>query len=307
MRVFRSPARRVRLALAGITLLATVALPAPAQEYPRLNRPDAFFRVEPEAEIGFLKVFTHTIQVGEDGTAFDYVTQGGQELLYPYKRFAINMDIGRRNYLRFLYQPLTIETTTRVDGIPDADGTPQPVQFDDVTFPVDEGLRLKYGFDFYRVTYHFDAVARPALTVGVGASLQLRNASLVFESTTGEEIVVSQDLGPVPVLAGRVEYDPQRGVLEPAFFELEADGFYASSAFINGAEYDFTGSIFDVGLTAGYEANPATDLYLTLRVVGGGAEGTRPEDERTVWTQSRSGFTDNFLTLGALSVGARLK
>ncbi len=307
MRAFRTPLRQGRIVLVGVALLAAMALPLAAQDYPQLNRPDAFLRVEPEAEIGFLKVFTHTIKVGENGTAFDYVEQGGQEILYPYKRFAINMDIGRRNYLRFLYQPLTVETTTRVDGIEDADGIPQPVQFDDVEFPVDEGLRLKYGFDFYRVTYHFNAVARPAVTVGLGASLQLRNASLVFESATGEETVVSQDLGPVPVLAGRVEYDPQRGALEPAFFELEADGFYASSAFINGAEYDFTGSIFDVGLTAGYEANPATDLYLTLRVVGGGAEGTRPDGERTFWTQSRSGFTDNFLTLGALSVGARLK
>ena len=280
-------------------VIATVAAGiSVGEDYPRLNDPDRALQVTPEAEIGFLKVFVHRIQVGSEGSPFDYVEQGGQEILFPYARFAVNVDIGTRNSVKLLYQPLTLETTTRVTG--------EPVQFDDVEFPVDEGLRLKYGFDFYRATYLFNALARPAITVGPGASLQFRNASLVFESASGEELVATQDLGPVPVIAGRVEYDPQRGGLAPAFFELEADGFYATSAFINGADYDFTGSIFDIGLTAGYEANPATDLYVTLRVVGGGGKGTRAGNPE-YWTQSRDGFTDNFLTLGALSVGARLK
>lgn len=295
----------IALLALGLMLLSSVA--AVGQDYPTLNDPDAWLQVQPEAEIGFLKVFSHQLQIGEDSTDFDFVNEGGQEILFPYSRFSVNVDLGSRNYLRFLYQPLTVETTTKVDGYPQEDGTTDPLVIDGVTYPVDSGVDLKYGFDFYRVTYLFNAVSRPAWTLGLGASLQLRNASLVFESTEGDAIVVSQDLGPVPVVAGRVLYDPQEGAIAPAFFELEADGFYASSAFINGADYEFTGSIFDVGLTAGYEANPATDLYVTLRVVGGGANGTRPADAREFWTQSRSRLTDNFLTLGSLSFGARLK
>lgn len=286
-------------AILFLVTLLLVALPLSAQDYPRLNDGDSALQVEPEAEIGFLKVFYHQIKIGEEGTQFDYVEQGGQEILYPYKRFAVNIDIGERNYVKLLYQPLSLETRTRVDE--------GPIRFDDVTYGEDTGLNLTYGFDFYRATYLFNAVANHSWTVGLGASLQLRNASIAFESTNGENFLITQNLGPVPIIATRTQYEPQRGALEGAFFELEAEGFYATNAFINGADYEFTGSIFDVGLTAGYEANPATELYVTLRAVGGGGAGTRPPDAREFWTESRDGFTDNFLTLGALSIGARLK
>jgi hypothetical protein len=119
--------------------------------------------------------------------------------------------------------------------------------------------------------------------------------------------VATQDLGPVPIIKLRGEYRFVGGPIPGAFVGLEADGFYASSAYINGADYDFTGSIFDVSLRAGFEPTSGLDVFLNLRTFGGGGGGTRPVGDRVYWTQSRSGFTDNFLTTASLTLGARLR
>ena len=38
------------------------------------------------AEIGFISVLSHKIQLGEGGTYFNYVTDGGQDVLFPSTR-----------------------------------------------------------------------------------------------------------------------------------------------------------------------------------------------------------------------------
>ncbi len=87
---------------------------------------------------------------------------------------------------------------------------------------------------------------------------------------------------------------------------MEADGFYASSAFFNGANYAFEGSIFDVSVRAGFEPTPGLDLFMNVRGLGGGAKGTRG-DARDAWTESREPFTDNFLTTLSVTLGARVR
>ncbi len=51
------------------------------------------------AEFGFLNVLSHKIQFGKSGTKFDYVENGGQDVLFPATRFSAEMDIGKRNTL----------------------------------------------------------------------------------------------------------------------------------------------------------------------------------------------------------------
>ena len=36
------------------------------------------------AELGFLKVLSHKIQFSRNGTRFDYVKDGGQDILFPF-------------------------------------------------------------------------------------------------------------------------------------------------------------------------------------------------------------------------------
>ena len=251
-------------------------------------------------ETGFVKVLTHEITIGDpaDGnTPFDFVNEGGQEILFPFNRFTTEVGIGNRHTVIFLYQPLSVVTQVRLDTDEVIDG---------VLFPADEGINVTYGFPFYRTSYLFDFFAQDHIELAAGVSMQLRNASIQFESTDGELVVVTQDLGLVPILKIRGEYEFTESAIPGAFVGLEADGFYATSAIFNGATYEFSGSIFDASVRAGFEPMPGLEVFLNLRGLGGGASGTRG-DTREFATQSRDGFTDNFLTTLSVTLGARLK
>ena len=251
-------------------------------------------------ETGFVKILSHTITIGDTGagnTEFNYVTEGGQEILFPFNRLTAELGIGSRHTVIFLYQPLNVVTQVRLDNDETIDG---------VLFPADSGLNVTYGFPFYRTSYLFDFARADNVELAAGVSLQLRNATLRFESTDGSLAVVTQDLGPVPILKIRGEYEFINGSIPGAFIGLEADGFYASSAFFNGAEYPFEGSIFDASLRAGFDPMPGVETFINLRGLGGLANGTRGS-AREFATQSRDGFTANFLTTLSLTLGARLK
>ncbi len=284
--------KRIILMLA---VLLVIAAAIPAQ---LLNTDEGPLSVSLVAETGAVKILSHTIQIGSDGDMFDYVEEGGQHILYPFTRLTTELSVKNRHTVIFLYQPFEVATTVRFDAAR---------QFDDVVFLANEGVNLTYSFPFYRLSYLYDFAKSNDLELAAGASLQLRNASIRFESTNGERTVVSQNLGPVPIIKIRGEYTFVDSAIPGAFVALEADGFYASSAFINGAEYEFTGSIFDASLRAGFEPTPGVELFANLRGFGGGGAGTRPPEEREVWSESRDGFTDNFLTTMALTLGARLR
>lgn len=280
----------MKRAIGTLVLFGLVVAGAVAQSSGRYD-------VSATAELGAVKVLNHTIQLGDDGSEFDYVEQGGQEILFPFKRAAVELTLGGRHDVVFLYQPLTIATKTRVPA--DLD---EGVTFDGVTFNKDSGLDLKYGFDFWRVSYLYRIVDSPKWNVGAGLSLQLRNASIVFESTDGEAITVNQNLGPVPIIKTRAEYRFDSGV----FVGAEVDGFYASSAFINGADFEFEGSILDASLRAGLPVLDGADAYVNVRFLGGTAKGRSQYDDRR-WTEGVTNYTSNALSTLSVTLGARLR
>jgi hypothetical protein len=112
--------------------------------------------------------------------------------------------------------------------------------------------------------------------------------TLTIDTETFEEgqVVVSRGTGPVPALSAQARYTTDSRF----WVEAEADGFYASNAFINGAEYPFTGWIRDAALSAGAPVTRYAEGYLSLCTIRGG-------DER---------YTKNELTTVAVSVGVRL-
>jgi hypothetical protein len=261
-----------------------------------LNQPGASYDAALSYEKGFVKVLYHTLQFGQSTTNFDYIRQGGQEVLFPFERYTAEVGIFKRHNLVLLYQPLTIETQTRLE---------QTITIDDTTFDTADGyqsLDLKYGFPFWRISYLYSLLHGNRGYLDLGLSVQLRNASIVFRSSDGAKLTVNQNLGIVPILKFRGGYTFPGGF----FLATEIDGFYASSSFFNGADFDFEGSIVDASVRAGFSVTDHLDLFANLRLIGGTATGTSQYD-KDFWTDGVLKYSDNRLAALSFTLGATLK
>ncbi len=236
-------------------------------------------------ELGFIDVLSHTIQFGSDGTQFDYVEEGGQNILFPFQRLSAEIHFGPRHGIILLYQPLDIRTETLLD---------RDVIVDELTFPADTPVELRYGFDFYRFSYLYDFSRKKNKEIAIGLSLQLRNASIWFKSADGTLFRVNQNVGPVPIFKFRTRLPFKKGV----WFGSEIDGFYANGRYISGSDNDFEGAILDASFRIGFDLNTSFSTFLNVRYIGGGARGFNEGD-----TGPGDGYTDNWLHTGAVSLG----
>lgn len=258
-----------------------------------LNTGEKPYALELTYETGAVKVLKNTLQIGVGNTTFDFVTQGGEEILFPFQRFTGNLVLGNRHNVVLLYQPLEINTKVEFK---------EEVTIDTTTFPALDSVAIKYGFPFWRLSYVYDFISTDNLVLGAGLSLQLRNASIVFESLKSGDVSTSQNLGPVPIIKTWGSYRFDNGM----FAGFEVDGFYASSAFFNGADFPFEGSILDASVRFGMALRDETDGYLNVRFLGGHAEGTSQYPER-YWSESVNDFTANYLASLSLTLGFTLK
>jgi hypothetical protein len=223
-------------------------------------------------EFGFTGIISHLIQSGtssDKGDVFNYVTQGSQDNLVPFSRFEVDASLFEKHHLIFLYQPLTIETQAEITDT---------FEFNQVTYNAGSGfLDLTYAFDFWRVSYLYDFIEPGGFFLSAGLSLQVRNASIIFKASDTDDGTVSNNIGPVPIVKLKFGYEWDNGV----YVLFDGDGFYASNKFFNGADYPFTGYIYDLSLRGGYHFNEITTLYLNGRFLGGGGEGTDDEGQYT--------------------------
>lgn len=256
--------------------------------------------IEPRVDFGLLYVAAHLYQSGATGTLFDFVTQGGQDTLFPYERYSVDLVIDGVHRVSFLYQPLTLTTSTVVGRNGSLAG---PLVVDGTSFPSGTPMDLKYGFDFWRLSYMYDFLPDPDAILAAGLSLQVRNAAIDFSAADGGLRAVQQNIGPVPILKFRAGYwfRPEFGL------DLEADGFYASSAFFNGSGKDFEGWIWDAALTVSTRFAPGTTAFLALRTIGGGARGNNAYSYVSSTTSSPGSYTYNALATVALTLGATLR
>jgi hypothetical protein len=242
------------------------------------------------AEVGFLSVLSNQIQLGESGTYFNYVKDGGQDVLFPTTRFSIELDLNKRNTFIILYQPLRLETQSllRTDLI--ANG---------ITFPASTGINCLYNFPFYRFSYLRELTRKDGkFKFAIGGSLQIRNATISFESTDGQLYTDNRGIGPVPALKIRSRLN-----LNKCFYsEFEADGIYAPVSYLNGSDNEIVGAILDASLRFGAEVNVLTNMFLNIRYLGGGATGT---DTGDVWPGD--GYVKNWLNFLNISAGFVLK
>lgn len=235
-------------------------------------------------EVGFLDPLSHTIQFGNDGTEIDYIDEGGQDILFPFVRAAVEARFNGRHRATFLYQPIDLEgeVVTRRDWV-----------VSDLTFPADTPVTARYSFPFWRASYGYDVLSDPEWELELGASLQLRDATITFTSEDGTLRRTERDVGPVPILRGRFRMP----VTTTTWFETEVDGFYAPIKYINGGTSDVVGAIVDLSVRYGFDVNDDIDAYVNLRYLGGGAEGTSNNPE------FGDGFTRNWLHFATVSLG----
>jgi len=258
-----------------------------------------------ETEQGTIAILSHTYENGitpgnTDSTKFDFRSQGGQELLFPFSRFAVGATIAKNHRVWLTYQPLLLETNvTFQDPVTVGVDTTDTA----ITYAAGTPMKLLYSFPFYRVSYTYDVLSKfDNATLGLGVVVQIRNASIRFEdlSATPEELYVSQNLGVVPALAIYSEY------MFPFGLTLSADiaGIYASSAFFNGADFEFTGSILDASLRASYDIGNGYSLFGVARFFGGTSSGVSQFDNDS-WTVSDYPFTENNIATLTASVGLK--
>jgi len=275
--------RSARSLAAVVVVAALLAPPAPARAAEPRPR---FAEIRLSLEAGFLAPVSHTIQYGKNGTRFDYVDEGGQDTLFFFARLSAELHLARRHALIFLYQPLDL----RGDVVLRRD-----VLVDEQLFPRGAALNLRYGFDFYRLSYLYDLARRPDREVALGGSLQIRNAVIVFSTPDGSLRRSFRNIGPVPTLKARLLFRTRRGFL----FGGEVDFMYAPIKYLNGGRSDVQGAIVDASLRAGYRFRPGTDLFVNLRYLGGGAEGTSRSAETL-----GDGWVSNWLHFLTVSLGA---
>ncbi len=277
-----------------LALASLAAAASPSSDGSLLNRPvtdgkpnDLALRLH--AELGTLAPLTHTITYGKDGTEFDYVEEGGQNVLFVFARTSADFDIGNRHTLTLLYQPLDLRTQVTLQ---------RDVRVDSVDFPSGTPVDIRYGFDFTRGSYLYDLRPGPNRELAVGGSLQIRNANIEFTSADGTLRSVNRDVGPVPLVKARWRA-PLRG---QGWVGSEVDAAWAPIRYINGADSDVEGALLDASLRFGTEVRPGVDAFVNLRYLGGGAVGTGNGT-----TPPGDGYTKNWLQFASLSLGATLR
>ncbi|MGD6730150.1 MAG: hypothetical protein ACPKMZ_03665 [Pleomorphochaeta sp.] len=287
-----------------ILLVSIISLSSPifaTYQDSLINKEDSPVQFFVEYETGFLDVLYHTIQIGNPGDLFNYVTQGGQDILFPVERFKVGAVINKRHRVTLLYQPFEINTVVPFEESVKIDGKDIG---EDASSSDPVPVELKYSFPFWRISYGYDVLKDPNLTLAVGASLQIRNASIVFKEVGGSQASVSQNVGPVPALYIYARWET------PYDINITADitGSYASSAILNGANFEFEGSLLDASLRVGYNLKHNMEIYTNFRFLGGTSKGTSSYDGSSWSVASLGGrYGENNLATFSTTVGFTIR
>ena len=266
--------------LLGLLFTCSVVL---AQEPVEENDKLAFRAV---AELGFVGVLAHNIQFSNSGSRIDYVQEGGQDVLFPVSRLSLELEVKQKHTFIALYQPLRLESTALLS---------RDLSVDELTFPAGTSVNFLYNFPFFRLSYLRElAAGNDKWDFAVGLSLQIRNATISFESTDGSLFRTNRDIGPVPILKLRTRYRFN----DLTYTELEADGFYAPISYLNGSDNEVVGAILDASLRQGLQINQEVGAFFNLRYLGGGAVGTSDDDPGP-----GDGYTRNWLNFLTVTCG----
>jgi hypothetical protein len=271
--------------LIGITFIL-FSITSSAQDQPSTSFTKGNYKLKMVAEIGFFGVLDHKVQFGNNGTYFDYKKDGGQDVLFPIIRPSLELEVNKRNTFIFLIQPLRIESQVYLN---------EDLVVDDLVYPATSSVKLLYNFPFYRFSYLREVMPNnDKWSLGLGGTVQIRNATISFESLDGSRFRTNRDVGIVPALKLRSRYQ----INERAYYELEADGIYAPVSYLNGSNTEIVGAILDASVRGGLKITDEVDAFLNLRYLGGGAVGTSKNPE-----SPSDGYVKNWLHFGTVSAG----
>ncbi len=273
----------------ALTIIFFLNLSATFGQVDKAGNKNKKFQFNAIAELGFLNVFDHKIQFSNSGTNFDYRKDGGQDVLFPVSRFSLELE-SNRNTFYLLYQPLRIESQVLLKN---------DLIVDNELFISGSSVKLLYSFPFYRFSYTRELFPnRPKFNFALGGSIQLRNATISFESADGSIYRTNRDVGIVPALKLKTNYHFN----DWFYAEIEADGIYAPVSYLNGSDNEVVGAILDASLRAGVSIVDHVDGFLNLRYLGGGAVGTSDNDDGP-----GDGYVRNWLHFGTVTVGFKYK
>ncbi|MBY5959612.1 hypothetical protein KUV50_15775 [Membranicola marinus] len=258
-----------------------------AQKSTQIESSGKNYELRAVAELGFLSVLGHKVQFSKSGTYFDYRKSGGQDVLFPVSRLSLELEVNKKNTFILLYQPLTLESQVLLEN---------DLIVDDLVFPANTGVNLLYNFPFYRASYLRELLSsHPQYDLAVGGSLQIRNATISFESTDGTRFRTNRDVGPVPAfkVRGRAWLGRQW------YTEIELDGIYAPVSYLNGSDNEVVGAILDASWRLGLQIKEPLKTFLNLRYLGGGAVGTSDDD-----AGPGDGYVRNWLNFLTVTAGA---
>jgi len=244
------------------------------------------FKFRAVAELGYLGVLSNKIQFGNSGTYFNYARDGAQDVLFPVSRLSLELDLGKRNRLVFMYQPLKLESQELLKD---------DLRVNDLIFVAGSNVKMLYNFPFYRISYLRELLPnKEKFDLSIGASFQIRNTTINFESGNGELFSANRNVGIVPI----IKLYSRAQIKEKAFLALEADGFYAPVSYLNGSDDEIIGAILDASLRYGLQIAEPVSSFLNLRYLGGGAVGTNTDSKA-----AGDGYTKNWLNFITVSVG----
>lgn len=212
-------------------------------------------------ELGYSAVVAHDIQFGKSGTRFDYVKEGGQDILFPFARAQVTVRTSPEDRFVFLYQPLELNTRVTLR---------KSLQVDDVAFEAGTPVDFKYSFPFYRFSWLRDMWSLDSTQVALGASLQLRNARIEFTSVDGTKHRSNRNVGPVPIF----KFQTTTQLTDGVWWGTDVDTIYVPVRYLNGGSSDVVGSFHDVSVKLGFPVVSWLDAAFVTRYIGGGAKGT---------------------------------
>ncbi len=203
-------------------------------------------------EIGALYLFQNDARYGANGTRYTAADVGQQRNLVVAQRLALEAQMGRHTVIA-LWAPLDLTTRVTLN---------RDLVFQTTTLAQGDVFDHRYLFDGYRLTYLFRLLSSERLSWHVGASVQVRNASVEFRSVdkTPATFVVERDIGVVGAVRTRLRFDPG-----PIWAMADVD-------FFNSFGLGLKAGIHDVALTFGVPLVPGADFFLRLRLIGGGAD-----------------------------------
>lgn len=145
----------------------------------------AFFA---DGETGLVFTGRNTFRVpGPDGTTVDFKNAFNQDAK-AYGRLRVGFTIKERHVITALYAPLTLKYHGTLG---------QLTSFDDVTFQEGAASGL-YKFNSYRLTYRYLLVRKDWLTLGLGLTGKIRDASITLEQNGLSK--TNSDFGFVPLV-----------------------------------------------------------------------------------------------------------